>query len=40
MQEVVAPPQEDVPMPYAKNLEAASLPNPARILAAVEELMN
>ena len=32
--------QEDVPMPYAKNLEAASLPNPSRILAAVEELMN
>lgn len=32
--------QEDVPMPYAKNLESASLPNPARIMAAVEELMN
>ncbi|MCB1303565.1 MAG: alpha-ketoacid dehydrogenase subunit beta [Leptospiraceae bacterium] len=32
--------QEDVPMPYARNLEMSSLPNPTRIMAAVEELMS
>lgn len=32
--------QEDVPMPYARNLEKLSLPNPEKILQAVETLMN
>ncbi|PKL34666.1 MAG: pyruvate dehydrogenase complex E1 component subunit beta [Spirochaetae bacterium HGW-Spirochaetae-10] len=31
--------QEDVPMPYARNLEKLSLPNPVKIVQAVEELM-
>lgn len=31
--------QEDVPMPYASNLEKQSLPNPSKILAGVHELM-
>lgn len=31
--------QEDVPMPYARNLEKLSLPNPFKIMQAVEELM-
>lgn len=32
--------QEDVPMPYAKNLEKLSLPNPDKILQAVKTLMS
>lgn len=31
--------QEDVPMPYAANLERLSLPNPTKILRMVEELL-
>lgn len=31
--------QEDVPMPYARNLEKLSLPNTAKIVQAVQELM-
>ena len=31
--------QEDVPMPYAANLEKASLPNPVKIMAAVHKLL-
>ena len=31
---------EDVPMPYAANLEKAALINPARILAAVRNVCN
>lgn len=32
--------QEDVPMPYARNLERYSLPNPEKILQAVQNLMS
>ncbi len=32
--------QEDVPMPYASNLEKLSLPNPVKIMKAVGELMS
>jgi len=32
--------QEDVPMPYARNLEARSLPNPDKIMAGVEALLS
>jgi len=31
---------EEVPMPYAKHLEDAALPQPAKIVAAVRELLN
>ena len=31
--------QEDVPMPYASNLEKASLPSTAKIMAAVQQLL-
>ncbi|MBW7857159.1 MAG: alpha-ketoacid dehydrogenase subunit beta [Leptonema sp. (in: Bacteria)] len=31
--------QDDVPMPYARNLEKLSLPNPVKIVHAVQELM-
>ena len=30
---------EDVPMPYAKNLEQAYLPNPAKVLAAAKKVL-
>jgi pyruvate dehydrogenase E1 component beta subunit len=32
--------QEDVPMPYARNLEKLSLPNPDKIIQAVKTLMS
>jgi pyruvate dehydrogenase E1 component beta subunit len=32
--------QEDVPMPYARNLEKLSLPNPEKIMQAVKTLMS
>ncbi|MBL8020586.1 MAG: pyruvate dehydrogenase complex E1 component subunit beta [Leptospirales bacterium] len=32
--------QEDVPMPYAPNLEKQSIANPAKILAGIHELMS
>lgn len=32
--------QEDVPMPYARNLEKLSLPNPDKIMQAVKNLMS
>ena len=31
--------QEDVPMPYAANLEKASLPTTEKIMAAVQQLL-
>ncbi|MDH5657570.1 MAG: alpha-ketoacid dehydrogenase subunit beta, partial [Spirochaetia bacterium] len=31
--------QEDVPMPYASNLEKLSLPNVTKIMNAVQDLM-
>ncbi|MBS0554075.1 MAG: alpha-ketoacid dehydrogenase subunit beta, partial [Proteobacteria bacterium] len=31
---------EEVPIPYAKHLEDAALPQPAKIVAAVKELLN
>jgi len=30
---------EEVPIPYPKHLEDAALPNPARIVATVKELL-
>ena len=42
--ELDAPParvcSEEVPIPYAKHLEEAALPQPAKIVAAVKELLN
>ncbi|MDD1651153.1 MAG: hypothetical protein LUO80_12305, partial [Methylococcaceae bacterium] len=42
--ELDAPPcrvcSEEVPMPYARHLEEAALPQPAKIIAAVKEMFN
>jgi pyruvate dehydrogenase E1 component beta subunit len=31
---------EEVPMPYAKHLEDAALPQPGKIVAAVQTMLN